>query len=130
MLCLIAVIPSGSVLGEQLGSEGQKFGMHAEQDLVLGVEFKPQKWTVPCERDDGSQGIFLVSSKVPDVMSPQNLEQPAEVEEMPEAPPSLNMNNAASVEPEDDDPFGYPKLKCGKLLTLLSIFATTDSHPQ
>ena len=91
------------------------------------AELKPKKWTVPCEREDGTQGIFQVSSNVPDENSPLDLEANPTNGEMAEKPPAPNLQLEASVEESDDeDPFGSPTLKCGRLLTLLAIFASAE----
>lgn len=126
---LIVVIPSGSVVGQQVASPVQEPGNSPDQDISLREEPKAHTWTVPCEREDGTQGIFRVSSKVTDKESPLDLESTTETVDKVENPPSPNIKEPASAEdPKDEDPFGNPTLKCGRLLTLLAIFATADSQ--
>lgn len=128
VFCLLAVIPSGSVFGEQGVSQVQESKVSEDKDLKVGGESKTQRWTVPCEREDGSRGIFLVSSKVPREASSLVLDEKVEVNAI-EKPPTPNLTDRSPVSAEsEEDPFGNPTLKCGRLLTLLAIFASGEFH--
>jgi len=130
VFCLLAVIPSGSVLGEQGVSQVQESKVEEGKNLKVGGESKTQRWTVPCEREDGSRGIFLVSSKVPRESSSLALDEDETVEvNAIEKPPTPNLTDPSPAPAEsEEDPFGNPTLKCGRLLTLLAIFASGEFH--
>ncbi len=121
-LCVFAVIPSGSVLGEEVVLQVQESKVGMAQASGVRAKSKTHKWTVPCEREDGTQGIFRVSSNVTDEDSSLDLETNTESAEIAEKPPTPNIQDPVPSESEED-PFGNPTLKCGRLLTLLAIFA-------
>ncbi len=126
-LCVFAVIPSGSVLGEDRVSQVQESKVGEEQTSVVRAKSQTHKWTVPCEREDGTQGIFRVSSNVADENSSLDFETDTESAEIAEKPPTPNIQAPVPSESEED-PFGNPTLKCGRLLTLLAIFAHGESQ--
>lgn len=124
--CFFLFIATGSAFGKPGSS-------HVEDSQEMSVEAgnskakaKPRSWTVHCEREDGTQGIFRVSSNVKDQASPMELESKAEKEEIPQEASTQKVEES-SPNPDDADPFGSPSLKCGRLLTLLAIFATAES---
>ncbi len=111
--CLSVLFLNGSVLGQQVSSQ---------------VAPKPQRWTILCERDDGTQGVFRVTSKVTnEVSSPLGPAKSAETGEATPESPSPEIEDETSANPGEDDPFGNPTLKCGRLLTLLAFFGTAES---
>ena len=125
-LCLSVVIPGEIVLGQEVGSHVQESEMVAGKNPNPG-KLKAKRWTVPCEREDGTKGIFRVSSNVTVEVSSLEFESDAEADDMVAKPPSPNLHAEISEEDsEDEDPFGNPTLKCGKLLTLLAIFASGE----
>ena len=127
VFCLVVLIPSGSVIGQSAVSHVQNPEVSAGEDPSLEGNPKAHTWRVPCEREDGTQGIFRISSKVTDEDSPLNFESKTETVEMAEMPPTPNIKEPTPVAPEED-PFGNPTLKCGRLLTLLAIFGTAESQ--
>ena len=126
IFCFLLFMLTGSAFGKQASS-------HVEESKEVSVEAKnakskakPRSWTVHCEREDGTQGIFRVSSNVNDDASPLEPKPEAGTEEQAQEASSATTEEAPA-NPDDEDPFGNPTLKCGRLLTLLSIFATAES---
>lgn len=126
-LCFFVVIPSGNVIGQEIVSQFQDSEAAAGKASTARPTLKAQRWTVSCEREDGTHGIFRVSSNVPDEASLLDLEPGTNTPDMVERPPSPNLKIENPTEDlEHEDPFGTPTLKCGRLLTLLAIFGSGE----
>ncbi len=117
---------SGSVMGQQAASLIEESEIHAETSATPSVEAKARRWTILCEREDGTQGIFRVSSNLPDDASPLKGQLPVEMGEESTESSSQPLEDEFPEVP-DEDPFDDPTLKCGRLLSLLAIFATAES---
>ncbi len=126
-LCFFVGIPSGSVIGQEIVSQFQDSEVAAGKASIARPTLKAQRWTVSCEREDGTQGIFRVSSNVPDEASSLDLGPVTNTPGMVERPPSPNLKIETPTEDlKHEDPFGTPTLKCGRLLTLLAIFGSGE----
>lgn len=127
LFCFFLFIATGSVFGKQ-GSSQVKESKEVSVDVGnMGEKPKPKSWTVHCEREDGTQGIFRVSSNLPQNASTGDPNAKAKAEKATQQAEAVTMENEAPANPDDEDPFGSPTLKCGRLLTLLAIFATAES---
>ena len=125
-LCLSVFSLLGSVLGQQTTSHAEKSEVASDKSAKVSVETKRQRWTIICEREDGTQGVFRILSNLTDETSP--------LERMPHAELGEATKESSSQEMEDEtpaileeDPFGNPTLHCGRLLTLLALFGTENT---
>lgn len=127
-LCLSVLFLTGSLLSLQAPSHAEISTVAFDPSTSPPEEFKPQHWTIRCEREDGTQGVFRVSSRLTD--------QPAPIEDalppqsvLPQEPPAPNLGNKTPETFDDPfgDPIGDPSLECGRLLTLLSLFGTPET---
>lgn len=90
---------------------------------------KPKTWTVFCEREDGAKSKFTVSSELSEQISASLEENSGQ-----DSHKDLKSGDAKEIfldaSSQNPDPFGESSVKCGKLLTLLAIFATVHKqHP-
>ncbi len=125
-LCLSVFALIGSVLGQQTSSNAEESEVASDKSAKTNVETKRQRWTILCEREDGTQGVFRILSNLADEASP--------LEPMPHSETGEATKESSSQEMEDEipetldeDPFGNPTLHCGRLLTLLALFGTEDT---
>jgi len=125
--CCLVFIATGSVFGKQPSSPmDESKHISAVQGHAKGKP-TPRRWTVLCERDDGTQGIFRVSSNLYDSSIPVPSTVQGEPQEGVQDASSEPTGSESTMNDEHEDPFGSPTLKCGKLLTLLAIFATAEA---
>lgn len=130
VFCLLIASATGNVFGQETTSQTTESNGVSEKSSTPPEKAHGKRWTVHCEREDGSQGLFRVSSDVTDEASPLDLESNPESKPetgpMVEKPPIPNIEIEPAAAPKDEDPFGSPTLKCGRLLTLLAIFASSE----
>ena len=126
VLCLSVFSLIGSMLGPQVPSHAEESEISIDQSAHDRVATKPKRWTILCEREDGSQGVFRVLSNLTDKASPLD---PASFAKTGETIKESSSQNLEDEIPEtlDEDPFGDPMLQCGRLLTLLALFRTEDT---
>ena len=90
---------------------------------------KPKTWTVYCEREDGAKSKFTVSSELSEQIRAslkKNSEQDSHTESKSGDEKEIVLDELS----QNSDPFGESTVECGKLLTLLAIFATIHKqHP-
>ncbi|MEC4672803.1 MAG: hypothetical protein VST68_01315 [Nitrospirota bacterium] len=90
---------------------------------------KPKTWTVYCERKDGAKSKFTVSSELSEQIS-ASLKEDSAQKSSTKGTSKKEKEIALDASSKDSDPFGESTVKCGKLLTLLAIFATVHKqHP-
>jgi hypothetical protein len=121
-LCLSVFFLTGNALGQQGSAPVVEKAM--EQSGQAGAEAKPQRWTILCEREDGSQGVFRVSSKLTDKPEPLEPTLPVETHQATQDSPAPEIEDEPSS--MEEDPFGDPALKCGRLMTLLAFFGRQE----
>ncbi len=116
----------GSMLGPQAPSHAEEIEVSIDQSANDRVAAKPQRWTILCERDDGTQGVFRILSNLTDEASL--------IDPVPFAQTGETSKESSSQEMEDEipdtldeDPFGDPMLHCERLLTLLALFGTEET---
>jgi len=90
---------------------------------------KPKTWTVYCEREDGAKSKFTVSSELSEQIS-ASLKENASKKSSTKIKSKDAKEIVLDVPSKDSDPFGESTVKCGKLLTLLAIFATIHKKTQ
>ncbi|MDT7043159.1 hypothetical protein [Candidatus Nitronereus thalassa] len=129
VFCLLVSSATGDVLGQETSSQATQSEIATANSAISLGKSNGKRWTVHCEREDGSQGIFRVSSDITDEASPLDIESQPAAPQVAKAPPTPKpkIESEPAVAPKDEDPFGSPTLKCGRLLTLLAIFATGES---
>ena len=120
--------PNQSLFGSM---NDQELAVHEESGQANPVS-KPKTWTVYCEREDGATSKFTVSAELSDQL--EALQNSAEEKSRQKSKPDLPANEGQEVvldrTAQNLDPFEESKLKCGKLLTLLAIFATVHKQTQ
>ena len=125
-LCLLVFSLLGNVLGQQTTSHPEKSEVASDKSAKVSVETKRQRWTIICEREDGTQGVFRILSNLTDETSPLERTPHAELGEATKESSSQEMEDENPAIP-DEDPFGNPTLHCERLLTLLALFGTEDT---
>lgn len=125
-LCLLVFSLLGNVLGQQTTSHPEKSEVASDKSAKVSVETKRQRWTIICEREDGTQGVFRILSNLTDETSPLERTPHAELGETTKESSSQEMEDETPAI-LDEDPFGNPTLHCGRLLTLLALFGTEDT---
>jgi len=120
--CLSMMFFTGSLLSQQAPSLAEDGTL--DQSGKAPVETTPQQWTILCEREDGTQGVFRISSKLTNTPSPLEPALPAEIVPAQEHSPQEMKEESPAI---DEDPFGNPTLKCGRLLTLLAFFGSAET---
>ena len=120
--------PNQSLLGTM---NDQELAVHEESGQANPVS-KPKTWTVYCQREDGATSKFTVSAELSDQL--EALQNSAENKTPQKTPVSSPSKEGQEVvldgTAQNLDPFEESKLKCGKLLTLLAIFATVHKQTQ
>jgi hypothetical protein len=116
----------GSMFGPQAPSHAEEFEVSIDQSASDRVATKPQQWTIFCERDDGTQGVFRILSNLTDEASLIDPVPFAQTGETSKEPSSQEMEDEIP-ETLDEDPFGNSMLHCERLLTLLALFGTEDT---
>ncbi len=116
----------GSVLGPQAPLHAEESDVASAKSANATVATKPQRWTILCERDDGTQGVFRILSNLTDEGSSLEPMSPAETGEATKESSSQEMEDETPEIP-DEDPFGNSTLHCGRLLTLLALFGTEET---
>lgn len=120
--------PNQSLLGSM---NDQELAVHEESGQANPVS-KPKTWTVYCQREDGATSKFTVSAELSDqiesIQKSQEFKslQNARALQTPKEGKEIVLDGTA----QSSDPFEESKLKCGKLLTLLAIFATVHKQTQ
>ena len=125
--CFFLFFATGGAFGKQASSQVEESKEVSVEAGNSNGNIKSRSWTVHCEREDGTQGIFRVSSNVHNESSPQEVESERQTEKVAHKATSESDGKTASPKADYEDPFGSPALKCGRLLTLLAIFATAES---
>ena len=126
VLCLSVFSLIGSMLGPQAPLHAEESEVSMDQSANDRVATKPQRWTIICEREDGTQGVFRILSNLTDETSPLERTPHAELGETTKESSSQEMEDETPAI-LDEDPFGNPTLHCGRLLTLLALFGTEDT---
>ncbi len=126
VLCLSVFSLIGNVLGQQTTSHAEESDVASAKSANATVAPKIQRWTILCERDDGTQGVFHILSNLTD--------EALLLEHMPhtEAGEATKESSSQDMEDEipdtlDEDPFGNSMLQCGRLLTFLVLFGTEET---
>jgi hypothetical protein len=130
VFCLLIPSATGHVFGKEASSQTTESKVVSEKSTIPPGKSHGKRWTVHCEREDGSQGLFRVSSDVSDEASSLDLESQPAAGQVVENPPTPKIETESAPALKDEDPFGSPTLKCGRLLTLLAIFAIGESQNQ
>ena len=125
-LCLLVFSLLGNVLGQQTTSHPEKSEVASDKSAKVSVETKRQRWTIICEREDGTQGVFRILSNLTDETSPLERTPHAELGEATKESSSQKVEDEIP-ETLDEDPFGNSMLHCGRLLTLLALFGTEET---
>ena len=126
VLCLSVFSLIGSVLGQQTTSHAEESEVASDKSAKVSVETKRQRWTIICEREDGTQGVFRILSNLTDEASPLEPMPHSETGEATKESSSQEMEDETPAIP-DEDPFGNPTLHCERLLTLLALFGAEDT---
>jgi len=126
-LCLSVFALMGSVLGQQTPSNAEESEVASDKSAKTNVETKRQRWTILCEREDGTQGVFRILSNLNGEASPLEPMPHSETGETTKESSSQEEMEDEIHETLDEDPFGNPTLHCGRLLTLLALFGTEET---